>query len=267
MTAFPCVYSDQYEFFLADNRDLVVVKKYQTGTHSTEVHVLSAQSNYTKWSLQTGTPLHEVTDGSFQFFLASNRDLVVVKKRATGTHSTEVHILAAKHNYSAWSLQTGTALHEIPEVPLPAGPPGPQGPQGVPGPPGPQGLQGPAGVAGVQGQPGPQGLQGPQGVPGAQGPPGQDGAPRKACSAVVDATTDAGSQIAITFPVQFAASPYLDITGIYKSGPAVGMVAYVPAPTAGTTGATVKLQYWDGTQFADAGQGVQATLSYTAIER
>ena len=255
MAAYPCVYNDQYEFLLAENRDLFVIKKYQTGTHKTEVHILSAQSNYTAWILQTGTALHEVTDGSFQFFLAKNRDLIVVKKAATGTHKTEVHILSAQSNYTAWILQTGTALHEIAPVPLPVGPVGPQGPQGAQGP---QGVQGPMGPIGAQGPTGPVGPVGPQGLPGA---------PRKACSEVVDRVTDPSSQVTISFPVTFNASPYLDIAGIFKSGAMAGMVAYVPAPTAGTTGATVALQYWDGAQFADAGTGVQVQLAYTAIEK
>ena len=102
---------DSFEFALASNGDLVVIKKSRTGTNSTEVHVLSATDNYQAFSLQTGTVLHE-TDDAFEFALASNRDLVAIKKRNTGTNSTEVHVLSAASNYQQFVLQTGTALHE-----------------------------------------------------------------------------------------------------------------------------------------------------------
>jgi len=100
-----------FQFALAPNRDVVAIKTRNTGSHSTEVHVLSAASNYQQFSLQTGTALHE-TDTSFAFRMAQNRDLVVIKRRATGTNSTEVHVLSVSSNYQQFSLQTGTALHE-----------------------------------------------------------------------------------------------------------------------------------------------------------
>ena len=49
---------------------------------------------------------------SGDFGLAPNLDLCFVKKRATGTGRTEVHVLSKKSNYQSFSLQTGTALHE-----------------------------------------------------------------------------------------------------------------------------------------------------------
>ena len=83
---------ESFEFALAANRDLFIIKKSNTGSHSTEVHVLSAQSKYQQFILQTGTALHE-TDTTFKFMLAVNNDLFVIKKSNTGTHSTEIHIL------------------------------------------------------------------------------------------------------------------------------------------------------------------------------
>ncbi len=100
-----------FEFVLAPNRDLVAIKKGNTGSNSTEVHVLSASSNYQDFVLQTGTALHE-TGSLFKFLLAPNRDIVAIKKGETGTHSTEVHILSASRNYQQFALQTGTMLHE-----------------------------------------------------------------------------------------------------------------------------------------------------------
>ncbi len=102
---------DEFEFALAPNRDLVAIKKSATGTHSTEVHVLSAESGYRQFSLQTGTALEESGDG-FTFLLNDARDLVAIKKRNTGSQSTEVHILSAASGYQEFSLHTGTALAE-----------------------------------------------------------------------------------------------------------------------------------------------------------
>jgi hypothetical protein len=79
-------------FILASNNDLFAIKKSNTGTHTTEVHVLSAASGYQQFILQTGTVLHE-TDATFDFLLAPNRDLFAIKKSNTGTHTTEVHIV------------------------------------------------------------------------------------------------------------------------------------------------------------------------------
>lgn len=103
-----------YQFLLADNRDLFAIKKSSTGTASTEIHVLSATSNYQKFLLRTGTALHE-TDSTYSFVLAGNRDLFAIKKSNTGTRSTEVHVLSAASNYKAFTLTTGTALHETGE--------------------------------------------------------------------------------------------------------------------------------------------------------
>jgi V8-like Glu-specific endopeptidase len=77
--------------------DLVAIKKSATGTNSTEVHILSGASDFQQFILQTGTALHE-TDESFAFAMTDwdgdgRPDLVAIKKSATGTNSTEVHVL------------------------------------------------------------------------------------------------------------------------------------------------------------------------------
>ena len=102
---------DEFEFALASNRDLFAFKKRGTGSSSTEIHVLSAASGYQQFSLQTGTALHE-TGGEFALAVAGNRDVFAIKRRATGSASTEVHVLSASSGYQAFSLQTGSALHE-----------------------------------------------------------------------------------------------------------------------------------------------------------
>jgi Astacin (Peptidase family M12A) len=100
-----------FAFCLASNGDLFAIKKSGTGSNSTEVHILSAASNYQSYSLQTGSVLHE-TDTTFEFALAPNCDLFAIKKSGTGSNSTEVHILSAASNYQSYSLQTGSVLHE-----------------------------------------------------------------------------------------------------------------------------------------------------------
>lgn len=100
-----------FAFMVAGNGDLFAIKKRGTGTGTTEVHVLSRQSNYQSFSLQTGTALHE-TDDTFEFALGVNRDIYAIKKANTGTKSTEIHVLSASSGYQSFSLQTGTALHE-----------------------------------------------------------------------------------------------------------------------------------------------------------
>ncbi|MFG6105296.1 hypothetical protein U2F10_23780 [Leptothoe sp. EHU-05/26/07-4] len=106
---------ETFEFEVAPNRDIVAIKKSNTGTNRTEVHILSAASNYQQFSLQTGTGLHE-TDDTFTFAIGANGDLFAIKKSNTGTNRTEVHILSAASNYQQFSLQTGTALHETDET-------------------------------------------------------------------------------------------------------------------------------------------------------
>ena len=102
---------DNVTFVVAGNDDLFAIKKRNTGSGRTEVHILSAVSNYQRFSLQVATALHE-TGSDFEFGLNRNRDLVAIKKRSTGTDSTEVHILSAASGYREFTLQTGTALHE-----------------------------------------------------------------------------------------------------------------------------------------------------------
>jgi hypothetical protein len=101
---------DSFQFLIAPNRDIVAVRKRNGGSNSTEIHILSAASNYQQWALQTGTCLHP-TDDSFQFLIAPNRDIVAIRKRNGDSNSTEIHILSAASNYQQWALQTGTCLH------------------------------------------------------------------------------------------------------------------------------------------------------------
>ena len=104
---------DDWCFAVASNRDLVVIK--MQGQSSTEIHILSAASNYQKFSLQTGTALHKTTADAWDFALASNRDVFAIKKQGGASVSTEVHVLSAQTNYQQFALQTGTVLHPTQE--------------------------------------------------------------------------------------------------------------------------------------------------------
>lgn len=97
--------------------DIFAISKRGTGSHTTEVHVLSGASSYRNFVLQTRTPLPEAGD-EFEFKLAdwdrdARSDLVAILKRGTGSGSTEVHILSGNSNYQEFLLQTGTGLAEV----------------------------------------------------------------------------------------------------------------------------------------------------------
>lgn len=102
---------DTFEFLLAKNRDLFAIKKSGADSDSTEIHVLSAASQYQTFSLHTETALHE-TDTRFEFLLAENGDLFAIKKRGTDSNSTEIHVLSASSKYLAFSLHAPTTLQE-----------------------------------------------------------------------------------------------------------------------------------------------------------
>jgi hypothetical protein len=111
----------QFDFALADWNgdgflDLIAIKKNNTGTGKTEVHILSGASNFREFILHVVTDLHETGD-TFAFAMGnwesgSHPDLFAISKSSTGTNSTEVHVLSGSTNYSTFILHTGTALPE-----------------------------------------------------------------------------------------------------------------------------------------------------------
>ena len=96
--------------------DLIAIKKNNTGTHNTEIRILSGASQFQQFILQIGTGLHETRD-DFTFEVVdwdkdNTLDLVAIKKRGTGTNSTEIHVLSGASTFKNFILNSGTALPE-----------------------------------------------------------------------------------------------------------------------------------------------------------
>jgi hypothetical protein len=108
----PGVCGQQWAFVTDSKRNLVAIKKGpKTGSGKTEVHRLTAASNYKKFDLHTATALH-LTDANWDFVMDSKDNLLaILKGPKTGSGKTEVHRLCAKSNYKKFNLQTGTGLH------------------------------------------------------------------------------------------------------------------------------------------------------------
>ena len=113
---------DNFQFLLGDYNnngklDLYCIKKSNTGTNSTEVHILNGNDNFQSYLLQTGTALHE-TGNNWEFLLGDYNqngklDLYCINKSNTGSNSTEVHILNGEDNFQSFLLHTGIKLDEV----------------------------------------------------------------------------------------------------------------------------------------------------------
>lgn len=98
---------DTWSFQVFSNGDLVGIQR-QGSTGKTEVHVLTASSNFQRFALQTATALANCDD-SWEFVALANRDLLAVR-RGGASGKTEVHVLDADRDYRAFRLQVPTAL-------------------------------------------------------------------------------------------------------------------------------------------------------------
>ena len=101
--------------------DIYAIKRTNTGTNSTEVHILNGSDNFQSWLLQTGTIRPETgTNNAWAFAVSDYNndkypDVYLIKRAGTGTNSMEVHILNGADNFQSWLLQTGTIRPELGE--------------------------------------------------------------------------------------------------------------------------------------------------------
>merc|ERR1719450_180353 len=97
----------KWAFVMDSKNNLVAIKKGpKTGSGKTEVHRLTAASNYKKFDLHTATALG-YTDKNMEFVMDSKDNLVgILKGPKTGSGKTEVHRLSAASNYGQFDLQT-----------------------------------------------------------------------------------------------------------------------------------------------------------------
>ena len=93
--------------------DLRLVAMNHTGTGTSEVHILTAASNYKQFSLETGTALEASTAGQWAFAFAPNADLYAIKLNSTASNHTEVHILSAASKYQQFSQHIVTPLATV----------------------------------------------------------------------------------------------------------------------------------------------------------
>jgi hypothetical protein len=102
---------DNFQFLLGDYNnngtlDLYCIKKSNTGTNSTEVHILDGKNDFQFALLQIGTPLPEVGDCYvFQLEDYNNDgklDLYCIKKFGTESNSTEISIISGNDNFQSF---------------------------------------------------------------------------------------------------------------------------------------------------------------------
>ena len=98
---------DTWSFQVFGNGDLVGIQR-RGSKGKTEVHVLSASSNFQRFVLQTETVL-AASDDKWEFVALANRDLLAVCRAGT-SGKTEVHVLEADRDYRTFRLQVPTAL-------------------------------------------------------------------------------------------------------------------------------------------------------------
>ncbi|KAA1242808.1 hypothetical protein [Aquimarina sp. RZ0] len=111
-----------YKHFYIDyngdrTRDLVAVRTKNTGTRSTEIHILDGKSGYSRFLLQTGTAMPEL-HSHFEIHIGKSRKegllLYVILRKNTGTHSTEFHVISEKNGFHKFYSQNGSPIPESP---------------------------------------------------------------------------------------------------------------------------------------------------------
>ena len=85
--------------------DLYCIAKYNTGSNSTEVHILNGSDNFKSFLYNNGTPLPEIGDNyDFQLEDYNNDgklDLYCIKKFGTKSNCTEISIIRGNDNYQS----------------------------------------------------------------------------------------------------------------------------------------------------------------------
>ena len=101
----------EWAFAVGANGDLLAIKKGPTtGSGKTEVHIVSAASQYTQFAPASHfpTPLELTSTGQhgveWAFAVGANDDLLAIKKGpTTGSGKTEVHIVSAASQYTQFA--------------------------------------------------------------------------------------------------------------------------------------------------------------------
>jgi hypothetical protein len=102
--------NSNFEFEIGPSNNLYVIIKAGTGSGKTELHVLTAASNYQTFSVHTATAFGP-TDASWEFEVDKvNGDLYGIAKAGTGSGATELHVLSASSNWQAFTVHTATAF-------------------------------------------------------------------------------------------------------------------------------------------------------------
>jgi len=103
----------EWAFEVLSNSDILAINMGPTtNSGMTEVHILTAKSDYKKFALHTATALNlpDKRRGEWAFGLLKNNDLVAIRKGPSQTGRTELKILSSKDSYRTLVGQAVTAL-------------------------------------------------------------------------------------------------------------------------------------------------------------
>lgn len=88
------------QFRIASNGDMYFIKTNNTGSGKTEIHRLTAASNYQTFNLHVATALPTDPSGTNALFrLGPNNDLYMIYTQSSGSGKIEVHVATAASNY------------------------------------------------------------------------------------------------------------------------------------------------------------------------
>lgn len=100
----------QWDFVVRYNGDIYAINR-SGSSGKTELHVLTAASDYQEFSAHVPTGLH-ATDASWVFGVNFDGDLFAIN-RAGASGKVEVHVLTASSNYQQFRVHAATALHAV----------------------------------------------------------------------------------------------------------------------------------------------------------